>query len=234
MKKDQIKILLAEDDVNLGTLLKEFLQVKGFDVLHVLDGVDGSKSFKKEEFDLCILDIMMPQKDGFTLAKEIRAIDKNIPIIFLTAKSLLEDKIEGFNIGADDYMTKPFSTEELLLRINAILKRVQNEGTKLSSETKFSIGKYKFDYNNRELTHENNTEKLTSKEADLLRLFIIHSNETLSRKVALEHIWHEENYFTSRSMDVYVTKLRKYLDKDPTIQIINVHGQGFKLLINEK
>lgn len=232
MENKKPKILLAEDDVNLGTILKEFLEIKGFFVLHVLDGEDGSKSFPGGKFDLCILDIMMPQKDGFTLAREIREKDEKVPIIFLTAKSLLDDKIEGFKVGGDDYVTKPFSTEELLLRINAVLKR-SNYNKNRNDEDDFKIGNYKFDYQNRELCFEDSINKLTSKEADLLRLFIINKNETLLRKTALESIWVEENYFTSRSMDVYVTKLRKYFDKDSNVQIVNVHGQGFKLIIKE-
>ncbi len=227
MKK--YKILLVEDDLNLGNILSEYLSLKKYEVELCKNGEEGIEKFKMNNFDLSILDVMMPRKDGFTLAKEIRAINKNIPIIFLTAKSMLKDKIEGFNIGADDYITKPFNTEELILRINAVLKRSQNV---IYEDAVFNIGKYVFDYQKRTLKTNNKTVSLTSKENELLKLLCENSNQTVEREKALPQIWKDDNYFTSRSMDVYITKLRNYLKDDNSIEIVNVHGIGFKLLIN--
>lgn len=227
MKK--YKILLVEDDLNLGNILSEYLSLKKYEVELCKNGEEGIEKFKMNNFDLSILDVMMPRKDGFTLAKEIRAINKNIPIIFLTAKSMLKDKIEGFNIGADDYITKPFNTEELILRINAVLKRSQNV---IYEDAVFNIGKYIFDYRKRTLKTNNKTISLTSKENELLKLLCENSNQTVEREKALPQIWKDDNYFTSRSMDVYITKLRNYLKDDNSIEIVNVHGIGFKLLIN--
>ncbi|MCB0729691.1 MAG: response regulator transcription factor [Ignavibacteriae bacterium] len=228
MKKKNI--LLVEDDVNLGTILSEYLQLKKFEVDLCKNGDDGLAYFKKNNYDLCILDVMMPRKDGFTLGKEIRAINKNIPIIFLTAKSMLKDKIEGFNIGADDYITKPFNTEELILRITAILRRSNNVNS--ANNLIFNIGKYSFDYQKRLLEINRQVRTLTSKESELLKLLCENNNETLNRELALSLIWKDDNYFTSRSMDVYITKLRNYLKDDDSIEIVNIHGVGFKLLIN--
>ena len=222
-------ILLVEDDVNLGTILKEYLEVKNYNVTHVLNGSEGYNEYTNGSFDLCILDVMMPKKDGFTLAKEIRHYDDQTPIIFLTAKSMHDDKIEGFEIGADDYIAKPFSTEELLMRINAVLKRTSNKEKKIS-RINFKIGNYEFDSEKRTLVFENIEQKLTSKENELLKLLVINKNDTLKRSDALMKIWNDDNYFNSRSMDVYITKLRGYLKYDQSIEIINVHGQGFKLL----
>ena len=228
---EKIKILLVEDDVNFGIILKEFLQLKNFEVKLATNGEEGSQFFSKSKYDLCIFDIMMPKMDGFSLAKIVRAKDKNVPIIFLSAKSMLEDKINGFEIGADDYITKPFSTEELFLRINAILKRTNSNSIASSTQFIFKIGKYLFDYEKRLLTFEKKERTLTSKEGELLRLFCLSMNDVLPRTTALESIWTEETYFTSRSMDVYVAKIRKYLKDDPAINIINIHGKGFKLLV---
>lgn len=228
----QTKILLTEDDENLGMILKEFLEIKGFEVIHALDGFDGFEKFKSDKFNICILDVMMPRKDGFTLAKEIRAIDEFTPIIFLTAKSMQHDRIEGFKIGADDYITKPFSTEELLLRINAILKRINNSSKPefVSNETLFDIGQYRFDYERRILSLKGKELKLTSKEADLLRLLCLHKNSVLERTTALKQIWKTDSYFAGRSMDVYIVKLRHYLEEDKKIEIVNIHGTGFKMI----
>ncbi|MBN2571680.1 MAG: response regulator transcription factor [Ignavibacteriales bacterium] len=224
------KILLVEDDQNLSILLKEYLEIKNFDVFVSNNGEEGFDVFSKNKFDLCILDVMMPKKDGFSLAKDIRKIDSDIPIIFLTAKSLIQDKIDGLKIGGDDYITKPFSTEELLLRIKAILKRVSNQKKQKSTEEKiFKLGKYEFEYPKRQLKIEKQKFNLTGKEAELLRLLCINKNETLNRSDALKIIWKEDSYFTSRSMDVYITKLRNYLKEDKNIEIINVHGTGFTL-----
>jgi DNA-binding response OmpR family regulator len=227
---DDKKILLVEDDVNLGSILSEFLGLKKFNVDLCKDGEDGFEKFKTNEYDLCLLDVMMPLKDGFTLAKEIRSINKSIPIIFLTAKSMQNDKIEGLKLGADDYITKPFNTEELLLRMNAILKRSSN-GNSYRKTKPQNVGKYIFDYSKRELTYKRVVQSLTYKEAELLRLLCENKNHILRRELALKEIWSEETYFTSRSMDVYITKLRNYLKNDKSIVIENVHGVGFKLLV---
>lgn len=223
-------ILLVEDDNNLGTILNEFLSVKGFNVVQTLNGEEGLKAFEQSDFDIFIIDVMMPKMDGFTLAKKIRT-GSNTPIIFLTAKSMLNDKIEGFNVGADDYITKPFSMEELILRINAILKRSQNFNVEKEKNI-YKLGLYTFNYDKRVLSIKENEQKLTSKENELLKLLCENKNVLLERSSALSKIWKDESYFTSRSMDVYITKLRNYLKKDPNIQIINVHGTGFKLTVD--
>lgn len=227
--KKKTKILLAEDDKNLGSVLKTYLEVKGFQTTLSVDGKEALENFKRNEFDFCILDIMMPVMDGFTLAKEIRKLDKNIPFLFLTAKSMQEDKIHGFEVGADDYLTKPFSMEELLMRIKAIIRRAE-ESKDQSGERKFTFGKYLFDYNRQMLNFGKKQQKLTSKEAELLKLLCENMNNVLDRSVALNKIWYDDSYFNARSMDVYITKLRKYLKEDPTVELINVHGVGFKLV----
>ncbi len=232
MEEIKPKILLVEDEANLGTLLKDYLSVKGFETVLCTDGQQGFDTFAKQKFDLCILDIMLPVKDGFTLAKEIRQADKHIPIIFLTAKSLPDDKIEGFKSGADDYLTKPFNMEELLFRIKAILKRASSVPGVNDEEGNFVIGNFTFDATKQLLKHGSEERKLTSKESELLRLLCLNMNKTLDRNFALKTIWHDDSYFNARSMDVYITKLRKYLKADPRIEILNVHGKGFKLLVN--
>ncbi len=222
------KILLVEDDVNLGTIIKEFLDIKGFAVVHSLNGEAGLLAFKQNQFDICIIDIMMPKMDGFSLSKKIKEISYT-PFIFLTAKSMLEDKIEGFKSGADDYITKPFSMEELILRINAVLRR--SDRTKSANKiNEYLIGAYIFNYEKRKLIFAGKEQKLTSKETELLKLLCENENVLLERSAALSKIWKDDNYFTSRSMDVYITKLRGYFKNDPQIQIINVHGSGFKLI----
>ncbi|MBM4171517.1 MAG: response regulator transcription factor [Ignavibacteria bacterium] len=223
-----IKILLVEDDKNLGTVLKEFLEVKGFDVVHCYDGQEAFQKYEMEKFDLCIADVMMPKLDGFSLAKSIVA-QSNIPIIFLTAKAMLKDKLEGFKIGADDYITKPFSMEELIMRIYAVMNRVRKNGDK-HIHSKHSIGKYNFDYDQRVLSLNSVEKQLTSKEAELLCLLCMNKNNLVERDIALKKIWKSESYFTSRSMDVYISKLRGYLKNDPSIEILNIHGAGFKLI----
>lgn len=225
------KILLAEDDTNLGNLLKEYLEAKGYKVVLAKNGKEAFEVFKKEQFDICLLDVMMPVKDGFTLAKEIREIDKNIPVIFLTAKSMREDAIEGFHAGADDYITKPFSMEELQLRLQAILRRTKKNTLRNSEEKEFKIGKYKFDHSRQVLELTGKEQKLTTKEADLLKLLCLNSNDVLDRNLALKSVWQGDNYFNSRSMDVYIAKLRKYLKDDSKVEILNIHGRGFKLLV---
>jgi DNA-binding response OmpR family regulator len=229
--EEKTNILLAEDDESLGLLLKDFLTAKNFDVELCDNGKKAFDAFSKKTFNLCILDIMMPEKDGFTVAKEIRMLHKNIPIIFLTAKSMKEDIIEGFNKGADDYITKPFNTEELLVRIQAVMRRMKPQG---EEKEEFQIGLYHFNYKNLSLEFKGKHEKLTTKEAELLKLLCLHSNDILDRNFALKAIWQNDSYFNSRSMDVYITKLRKYLKEDPKVQIINIHGKGFKLYVEKE
>jgi len=224
------KILLIEDDPNLGLILQENLELHDFEVELCADGEEGRTSFLQNQFDLCLLDVMLPKKDGFTLAGEIRKINQDIPIIFLTAKSLKEDRIEGFKIGGDDYITKPFSMEELLLRIQAVLKRSQHT-TVEGNQKVFSIGDYEFDTEKQVLQIHAKKQKLTYKEAELLRLLCLHKNAILERELALKLIWGEDTFFNGRSMDVFITKLRKYLQEDPQLQIVNVHGRGFKLVV---
>ncbi len=234
MEEVKPKILLVEDEPNLGSLLKDYLNVKGFETVLCTDGQQGFDTFAKQKFDLCILDIMLPVKDGFTLAKEIRQADKHIPIIFLTAKSLPDDKIEGFKSGADDYLTKPFNMEELLFRVKAVLKRASSVPGVNDEEGNFIIGKFIFDPTKQILKSDTEERKLTSKESELLRLLCLNMNKTMDRNFALKTIWHDDSYFNARSMDVYITKLRKYLKADPRIEILNVHGKGFKLLVNNQ
>ena len=229
---DMLKILLCEDDENLGMLLREYLQAKGYAAELCPDGEAGYKAFLKEKFDICVLDVMMPKKDGFTLAQEIRQANADIPIIFLTAKTLKEDILEGFKIGADDYITKPFSMEELVKRVEAILRRVK--GKKNRESTKYKIGKYMFDTQKQLLTIGQKQTKLTTKENELLSLLCSHANEILKRNDALRTIWIDDNYFNARSMDVYITKLRKHLKDDDQVEIINIHGQGYKLIIPDE
>jgi two-component system, OmpR family, response regulator len=226
----KIRILLAEDDENLGVLLKEYLQAKNFETDLLPDGDKAFKSFQRNFYDLCIFDVMMPLKDGFQLAKEIRAINKDIPVIFLTAKSLKEDVFHGFKLGGDDYITKPFSMEELLFRIEAILRRTKAD-SKLSGQTVYKLGKYTFDFQKQTLSSEDFTHKLTTKESDLLKMLCDNMNDVLERNYALKNIWVDDSYFNARSMDVYITKLRKYLKDEPAVEILNVHGKGFKLII---
>lgn len=225
-----ISILLVEDDPNLGLVLQEYLQIKaGYQVRLCKDGEEGLKAFFSDKFDLCIFDVMMPKKDGFTLGREVRNVNQEIPIIYATAKSMMEDKIEGFQLGADDYITKPFRIEELLLRIQAILKRVHVGETKTEERT-FTLGKFVFDYLSQTLTDGENNIKMSGKEAELLKLLCIRKNQILTREEALLKIWNDDSYFNGRSMDVYLSKIRKYLKSDERIEIINVHGKGFKLI----
>jgi len=228
------KILLVEDDPNLGLLLQDYLQLKGkFDVVLCTDGEEGLKAFHKHNFDLCILDVMMPKKDGFTLGKEIRKINEHVPIIFATAKAMMEDKASAYDLGGDDYITKPFRIEELLLRINALLKRVSKDNTAAEPvQTQFEIGKYTFDYTTQLIQFNGQQQKLSTKEAELLQLLCLKKNTVLTREEALLSIWHDDNYFNGRSMDVFLSKLRKYLKEDPKVEILNVHGKGYKLLVN--
>jgi DNA-binding response OmpR family regulator len=228
--ENKLKILLAEDDPNLGMLLQEYLISKNYDVELAKDGNEGLDMFLSHSgFDLCLLDVMMPKKDGFSLAKEIRLKDNNIPIIFLTAKSMKEDTIQGFKSGADDYVTKPFSMEELLMRIAAILRRVNKQENESSPEV-YKIGGYTFNTIDLQLSMNNEKKKLTTKESELLKLFCQNLNKPVSRSYALKLIWGDDSYFNARSMDVYITKLRKHLKADLNIKILNLHGEGFKLI----
>ncbi len=226
----KIKILIVEDDPNLGFILQESLEAQGYEIIRCENGAQAHEAFFKNTFDLCLVDIMLPKMDGFSLAKEIRNVDSKVPIIFLTAKSLKEDKIEGFKIGADDYVTKPFSMEELQLRISAVLRRTQNMSDD-SKETIFTIGKYTFYYSEQILKYRRKSLKLTLKESELLYLLCKHRDKYLARELALQYIWNDESYFSGRSMDVYITKLRKYLQEDDRIEIRNLHGKGFRLIV---
>ncbi|MBW6491247.1 MAG: response regulator transcription factor [Lentimicrobium sp.] len=230
METEKIRVLLAEDDRNLGNILKSYLEAKGYATRLCVNGQEAYDLFVKEQFDFCIVDVMMPVKDGFTLAREIRQVDRSIPILFLTAKSLEEDKLKGFQAGADDYLTKPFSMEELLLRISAILRRA---GHTAKGKKEFKIGSFLLDYNSQVLTSNGIDQRLTSKENELLRLLCENLNEVLDRSYALNKIWQDDSYFNARSMDVYIAKLRKYLKGDENVELINVHGIGFKLIVKE-
>ncbi|MCF6365921.1 MAG: response regulator transcription factor [Bacteroidales bacterium] len=232
---DKIKVLLAEDDLNLGSLLKQYLEAKNFETDLFSDGEEAYKGYMKKEFDICILDVMMPKKDGFELAKNIRSLNKDIPVIFLTAKVLKEDVLKGFKIGADDYITKPFNMEELLYRIEAVLRRAGREMT--DNRKIFTIGHIIFDSNTQTLrtdSSDKKTAKLTSKESELLKLLCKHEDTLMRRDYALKVIWSGDNYFNARSMDVYITKLRKLLQIDPRVKIINKHGEGYKLIVEEE
>ncbi|CCH56384.1 two component transcriptional regulator, winged helix family [Fibrisoma limi BUZ 3] len=223
-------ILVVEDDPNLGQLVQEYLTMKGYPTDRATDGNQGLQMFMANSYDLCIFDVMMPKKDGFTLAKEVRMAGRDIPIIFLTAKSMQEDTIQGFKVGADDYVTKPFSMEELLLRIQAILRRYQRTPD-LPEPSVYQIGSFQFDYPHQLLMHNGSSQKLTSKESELLKLLAQNLNQPVSRSFALKMVWGDDSYFNARSMDVYVTKLRKYLKEDEAVQLVNVHGEGFKLIV---
>ena len=232
MKENKGNILLVEDDSNLGFVIQDNLRMKKYIVSLYTDGQSALKAFLNNQFDLCILDVMLPKKDGFQLASEIREINKTTPIIFLTAKSMTEDKIKGFKIGGDDYITKPFDFEELILRIEAILKRTQvDDESKDGSE--FKLGKYTFEADLQVLKYENEEIKLTRKERDLLKLLCLQQNKIVSREITLKTIWGKDDYFSGRSMDVFISKLRKYLSHDDRINIMNVHGVGFKMIIEE-
>ena len=225
---EKTKILLVEDDTNLGYILKEYLHVYDFVVDWAKDGIEGLETFKKYKYDLCILDVMMPKMDGFTLAEKIKAFMPEVPLIFLTAKALKIDKLKGFKLGADDYIVKPVDEEELIARINAIIKRSGHlEDEKQPSL--FQIGAYEFDFNNQSLIRESKKQLITTKEAEVLRLLCLHKGKLLDRQTTLRELWGESDYFNRRSMDVFISKLRKYLSDDPSVKITNVHGKGFIL-----
>ena len=225
---EKTKILLVEDDVNLGSLLKQYLNAKGYQTVLATDGKKGFDLFMKDQFHLCLLDVMIPEKDGFSLAEDIRKVNAQVPIIFLTAKNMKEDVIEGFRLGGDDYMTKPFNMEELVSRIEAVLRRSSKKPVDLQM---FNLGRFIFDVLRQQLILGEKIIKLTTKESELLRLLCMNANQVLDRTFALKAIWLDDSYFNARSMDVYITKLRKHLSEEQGIEIINVHGKGYKLLI---
>jgi len=233
------RILLVEDDQNFGDVLRSYLEMHKYDVTLATDGVQGLETYNRGAYDLCIFDVMMPRKDGFTLAREVREKDRDMPIIFLTAKTMKDDVLQGFKLGADDYITKPFNSEELLYRIQAILKRSRPKPDPREEIKEFTFGSYHFNFPLRILTFDRNgvneeKYKLSPKEAQLLRMFAMYLNDVLPRSEALTKIWGEDNYFTARSMDVFVTKLRKYLALDENLEIVNIHGNGFQLLVKEE
>lgn len=231
--EENTKILLVEDDQNFGDVLRSYLEMHDYDVTLATDGEAGLTQFQQDHYDLCLLDVMMPKKDGFTLAKDIRSLNEAVPIIFLTAKSMKEDVLEGFKRGADDYIKKPFDSAELLYRIQAVLKRTQTRTAPREDSNEFTIGTFHFHYPTRILTRGDQKEKLSPKEAELFKMFCLYKNEVLPRSKALKEIWGEDNYFTARSMDVFVTKLRRYLKDDENIKIINIHGNGFQLYVED-
>lgn len=226
---NKIKVLLAEDDVNLGNILKSYLTAKNYETKLCINGIQALESYSADKFNLCVFDIMMPEMDGLTLAREIRLNDTEIPIIFLTAKNQKEDVLDGFKSGADDYITKPFSMEELLYRIEAIIRRTSGTAGNKKDEH-FEIGVYKFDPLKQMLIYNDHPVKLTTKESELLHLLCQQGNDILERNYALKTIWIDDNYFNARSMDVYITRLRKYLSKDTSVKILNIHGKGYKLI----
>jgi len=234
MKNSDKNILLVEDDINFGALLNDFLTLHSYNVVLAKNGIEGLEKFKKSQFGLCVLDVMLPFKDGFTLAKEIRELDKDVPLFFLTAKTLKDDVLKGYKIGADDYLTKPFDSDILLLKIKSIFKRKQLINSKEIVKHEFEFAKFKFNSKLRTLQFETEAIiKLSPKENQLLRMLLNYLNDLMPRELALVKIWNDDNYFTSRSMDVYIAKIRKYLSKDPSVEIQNIHGEGFRLLINK-
>ncbi len=227
--ENKLHILLCEDEESLGMLVREYLQAKGYDAELYLDGEAGYKAFVKGEYDMCLLDVMMPKMDGFTLARELRMINAEVPIMFLTAKNLKDDILEGFKLGADDYLTKPFSMDELVYRMEAILRRVKARNKQMA--VRYQLGRFVFDTQRQLLTIGDKSTKLTTKESELLTMLCTHMNDVLERDLALKTIWIDDNYFNARSMDVYITKLRKHLKDDPNVEINNVHGKGYRLVV---
>ena len=228
------KILLVEDDQNFRIVLREFLSLNDFEVTLAKNGMEGFEKFKKDNFDLCILDVMMPYKDGYTLAKEIREKNKDVPLIFLTAKSMKEDVLKGYKVGADDYLNKPFDSDVLLMKVKAIIQRKASENKNEPAKFEFQIGNFLLNSKLRYLKLGNDEPiKLSPKESELLKMMATYENDLMPRELALTKIWREDNYFTSRSMDVYIAKLRKYLKEDPTVEILNIHGEGFRLVVKK-
>lgn len=234
MKNNNKNILLVEDDLNFGAVLNDFLKLHSYNVILAKNGIEGLEKFKKNQFGLCILDVMLPFKDGFTLGKEIREIDKDVPVFFLTAKTLKDDVLKGYKIGADDYLTKPFDSDILLLKIKSIFKRKKLNATQENIEFEFQFADFKFNSKLRTLQFQSEPSvKLSPKENGLLRMLLNHLNDLMPRELALVKIWNDDNYFTSRSMDVYIAKIRKYLSKDPRVEIENIHGEGFRMFVNK-
>jgi len=230
---DKKRILLVEDDPNFGIILRDFLKMNDYDVVLAKNGMEGFEKFKKYDFHLCILDVMMPYKDGFTLAGEIKELNQDIPLIFLTAKSMKEDVLKGYKIGADDYLKKPFDSDVLLFKIKAILKRNKLSAILDTEEHEFKFGSFQFNSKLRHLRYKDNKYvKLSPKENMLLKMLLLHKNDLMPRELALTRIWRDDNYFTSRSMDVYIAKLRKQLELDPNVKINNIHGEGFRLVVD--
>ncbi|MBL0012400.1 MAG: response regulator transcription factor [Flavobacterium sp.] len=235
METENKKILLVEDDQNFGAILKDYLLLNDFEVTLAKNGMEGFEKFKKDTFDLCILDVMMPYKDGYTLAKEIREKNKEVPIVFLTAKSMKEDVLKGYKVGADDYLNKPFDSEVLLMKIKAIMQRKANDVKTDHIKFEFQIGNFHLNSKLRFLTFKNEEPiKLSPKENELLKMLAVYENDLMPRELALTKIWRDDNYFTSRSMDVYIAKLRKYLKLDEDVEILNIHGEGFRLVVKNK
>jgi DNA-binding response OmpR family regulator len=235
METENKKILLVEDDPNFGTVLKDYLAMNDYNVTHAKNGMEGFEKFKKGDYDLCILDVMMPYKDGFTLAKEIREKNADVPIIFLTAKAMKEDVMKGYKVGADDYLNKPFDSEVLLMKIKAIIQRKATDSIADSKQFDFVVGNFHLNSKLRFLTYKKESPiKLSPKENELLRMLALHKNDLMPRELALTKIWRDDNYFTSRSMDVYIAKLRKYQSKDDGVEIINIHGEGFRLVVKNE
>jgi len=230
---DKKRVFMVEDDQNFGTVMKSYLEINGFEVTWIKDGANALKTFVSKHFDICILDVMLPNVDGFTIGKEIKSKEEEIPMIFLTAKTLKEDVLQGFGVGADDYVTKPFDSEILIAKINAILNRRANKANE-HTPSLFNLGKIEFNYELRTLTSKDNVYQLSPKEADLLKLLCLDMNKVMPREKALKNIWGENNYFTTRSMDVYITKLRKYLKEEPQLEIVNIHGSGYLLRMKEE
>lgn len=227
------KILLVEDDENMRFMLQDNLEMAGYSICALGDGQTALSAFMKEEFHLCVLDVMLPKKDGFTLGVDIRKLNVTVPIIYLTAKSLKEDRIKGFKIGADDYITKPFSIEEFLLRIEVILKRVYNQPTQADEQSTYKLAGFTFNFNSQQITSANQVVELTNKEAKLLRLFCIHLNRVIERDIIQKAIWEDEGYFVGRSMDVFISRLRKIFKDEPSVNIHTIHGIGYKLEVCE-
>jgi two-component system OmpR family response regulator len=235
MEIENKKILLVEDDPNFGTVLKDYLAMNDYNVTHAKNGMEGFEKFKRDDYDLCILDVMMPYKDGFTLAKEIREKNEDVPIIFLTAKAMKEDVLKGYKVGADDYLNKPFDSEVLLMKIKAIIQRKATDSITDSKQFEFEVGNFFLNSKLRFLTFKKESPiKLSPKENELLLLLALHKNDLMPRELALTKIWRDDNYFTSRSMDVYIAKLRKYLSIDDGVEIINIHGEGFRLVVKDE
>lgn len=229
---DKKRVFMVEDDQNFGTVMKSYLEINGFDVTWVKDGINALKTFVTGHFDICILDVMLPNVDGFTIGRKIKAREEEIPLIFLTAKTLKEDILQGFGIGADDYVTKPFDSEILIAKINAILNRSSNKDDE-NTPSLFQLGRIEFNFELRTLTSPDNMNQLSPKEAELLKMLCLDINKVMPREKALKSIWGENSYFTTRSMDVYITKLRKYLREEPKIEIVNIHGSGYLLKLPE-